>query len=110
MSEDIDLTFDLDEPAEKVWRALSEPEIRERWLGANDNGVDCEVLEAEPDRRLRLGWRETSEEGALISSTVTFEIDPIEAGGVRLRIIHSDFAELSPTNDQPGQWSMQWAA
>lgn len=110
MSDPIDLEFDLDEPAEKVWRALSEPALRERWLGANDNGIDCEVLEAEPDRRLRLGWRETSEAGALITSTVTFELDPTESGGVRLRILHGDFAEVVPTNDAPGQWSLRWAA
>lgn len=110
MSETIDLTFDLDEPPEKVWRALSEPEIRERWLGANDNGADCEVLESEPARRLRLGWRETSPEGGLIASTVTFDLTPTEQGGVRLRIVHGDFVELTPSNDQPGGWRMQWAA
>ena len=116
----IDLEFDLDEPADKVWRALSEPELRERWLGANDNGVDCEVLEAQPDRLLRLGWRETSPEGERIASTVTFTIGPNAEGGVRLRIIHDDFAVEAPpilspepavlANDQPGGWRMQWAA
>ncbi|MDQ0465983.1 uncharacterized protein YndB with AHSA1/START domain [Caulobacter ginsengisoli] len=116
MSDQIDLEFDLDEPADKVWRAISEPELRERWLGANDNGVDCEVLEAQPDRLLRLGWRETSPQGERIASTVTFVIGANAEGGVRLRIIHDDFMTLAPepallANDPPnGQWGMQWAA
>ncbi len=117
MSDPIDQEFDLDGPADKVWRALSEPALRERWLGANDNGVDCEVLEVQPDRLLRLGWRETSPEGARIASTVTFVLGPNAEGGVRLRIIHDGFvteavqpARLTSEVSETGSWRMQWAA
>ncbi len=113
----VDLEFDLDGPADKVWRALSEPALRELWLGANDNGVDCEVLEAQPDRLLRLGWRETSPEGARIASTVTFVLGPNAEGGVRLRIIHDGFvteaaqpARITSRRPDEDGWRMQWAA
>src|SRR3546814_2236627 len=71
---------DLDAPPEKVWRALTERELLAQWLlpndmraqagdrfqpraVANDDAprapvIDCKVLEADPPRRLRLGWRE----------------------------------------------------
>ena len=56
---------DLDEPPEKVWRALTEPALLGAWLGANDinrrsarasragaaqdgGEIDCEVLDVEP--------------------------------------------------------------
>ena len=71
----------LDEPPEKVWRALTVPEIVAAWLMPNDieakvghrftfktkdmfktkelagGDIACEVLEVEPNRLLRYRWR-----------------------------------------------------
>ena len=64
-------------PPEKIWRALTQPELIGRWLMPNDfvaavghrftfrtkpqgdwdGVVDCEVLAVEPHRRLRYSWR-----------------------------------------------------
>ena len=91
---------DIEAPPEQVWRALSEPDLAAAWLAPgemtaepgdrftlDDDGrkIDCEVLEAEPPRHLRLGWRES--DGG-VASEVTFTITPTPAGGAHLRVVH----------------------
>ena len=81
----LDLVFDLDAPPQKVWRALSIPAFRERWLP--------DVADPEPDagslipgHELRYSLREDA--APFETSAVTFRISLNEAGGTRLRIIH----------------------
>ncbi|HLZ84197.1 MAG TPA: SRPBCC domain-containing protein [Caulobacteraceae bacterium] len=91
---------DIEAPPERVWQAFSEPELSAAWLPPgemstepgdrftlDDDGrrIDCEVLEAEPARRLRLGWRET--DGGL-PSEVSFVLTPTPAGGTHLKVVH----------------------
>ena len=130
---DIDLVFDLEDSAAKVWRALTTPELLARWLGPNDfraepgarfsvgaanDNVDCEVLAIEEGRLLRLGWRDG--EG---DSVVTFALEPGKGGGVRLRLTHDGFvthgglpAPLVMDEPGTGGWRMslqgvlKWAA
>lgn len=100
---DDDIVVECDLPAapDKVWRALTVPELVARWLLPNSMGaarpgeqfefdgsrhglsgrIDCKVLEAEPGQRLSYDWREA--DGT--SSVVTFELIPRE-DGTRLRI------------------------
>ena len=106
---------DLAEPPEKVWKALTVPELLARWLSPNDirpevgrrfrlePQIECEVLEAEPNRRLRLSWRETQEDGrgerrdrradgeGHVDSIVTFELTETVTGGTHLRLVHEGF-------------------
>jgi uncharacterized protein YndB with AHSA1/START domain len=133
-SKTIDLTFELDASADKVWRALTTPALLARWLGpndiepvvgarftvkpgpaANDNAeVACEVLTLEPGRLLRLSWREGAE---AIDSVVTFALTDRADGGVRLRLTHEGFVTQgglpAPLTFDPvgaGGWRMAWAA
>jgi uncharacterized protein YndB with AHSA1/START domain len=91
---------ELDAPPKKVWRAFEDPILSSDWLAKGrigttpgerfsleDEGrrIDCEVLEAEPGRRLKLGWREADD---AVGSEVTFVLIPTPAGGTRLRIVH----------------------
>ena len=91
---------DIEAPPERVWRAFSDPGLAAAWLAPgemstqpgdrfilDDQGrrIECEVLEAEPARRLRLGWRDI--DGG-VASEVTFTITPTPAGGARLRVAH----------------------
>jgi uncharacterized protein YndB with AHSA1/START domain len=131
--EDIVLDYDLDEAPEKVWRALTQPHLVAAWLGPNDmapdvghrfaiepapdKAVECEVTEADPERRLSYRWREANDSGALVESTVTFEITPKPLGGSHLRLVHSGFKAagaggmLGLANDNTlMQWSAKWAA
>lgn len=132
MSDTIDLQFDLDDPPEKVWRALTTPALLARWLGpndirpsvgarftvrpseagdsANDNQVaDCQVLDLEPGRLLKLSWREAGPDGLCFDSVVTFLLTP--AGqGARLRLTHDGFAVVAAVPAPSDGWRMQWAA
>jgi len=111
---------ELDAPPDRVWRALSDPKLSSSWLptgkvgtrpgerfSLDDEGrrIDCEVLDAEPGRRLRLSWREA---GSAVSSQVTFVVSPGAAGGSRLRIVHEPvLASLAGRRTAPRPRSFQ---
>ncbi|HLT31131.1 MAG TPA: SRPBCC domain-containing protein [Myxococcaceae bacterium] len=88
--------YDFAHRPEKVWRALTEPSLLERWLlpvrnllleeGAAftlhadpqpgwDGTVHCKLLESEPPHRLRYSWVV----GAL-DTVVTFTLEPTDTG------------------------------
>ena len=97
---------DLPEAPEKVWRALTTPEIVSAWLmptdlqpdagtkfgfrdpAATDASIECEVLEVEPERSIRFSWRDAEARRDGLDSTVTFEIAATETGGTHLTIVH----------------------
>ena len=89
-------------PPERVWCALTEPDLLGAWLMANDFAprvghrfrfrieprpgldgiVECEVTDVDPPRRLAFTWQG----GPMPRPTlVTFALDPV-AGGTRLRL------------------------
>jgi len=63
---------DIPYPAEKIWRALTQPHLMEEWLMKNDfktptvgqkfsftedwGSIDCEVVEVEPRKTLSYKW------------------------------------------------------
>lgn len=83
-------------PPEKLWRALTQPHLIEDWLMKNDfapnvghrfnlrgdwGGVECEVLEVEPQRTLAYTWNYPHEDAAYnLESVVTFTLTPSGAG------------------------------
>lgn len=107
---------DFDEPPEKVWRALTEPQLLEAWLTAEDPSqsgsakglpkgsrpqtTDYEILTAEPHRLLRYRWRDRQNavddpNGGEVHSIVTFELAPDPSGGTHLRLTHGDFRVIT---------------
>jgi len=114
-TQSIAVEYDLPYPPEKVWRALTEPQLLAAWLMPNDikpqvghrftfkaapvpgwDGiVSCEVLVVEPHRRLRYSWRGGSdrlkEYGAPLDTVATWTLTPTAAGGTRLRLDHDGF-------------------
>ena len=105
-SEFISFELDLQHGAEKVWRALTNPELLSQWLlpviglqlepGAEftlktqpqpgwDGTVDCRFLEIEAQRRLSWAWVVGD-----IDTVVTFTLDPTDAG-TRLTVVQSGF-------------------
>ena len=94
-------------PAEKLWRALTQPHLIEEWLMKNDfkpvvghsfnlrgdwGGVlDCEVLAIEPNRTLCYTWNFTHDDAAYnLRSVVTFTLTPTRTG-THLRMVQSGF-------------------
>ena len=81
----IELEYELSEPPQKVWRALSIPEFRDSWL-PKEALADPEATSVTPGQEIRYKMRETTP--PFLESTVTFRITPNATGGTCLRIIH----------------------
>jgi uncharacterized protein YndB with AHSA1/START domain len=77
-------------PPDKIWRALTQPHLIAEWLMKNDfkpvvdhrfklsadwGGVDCQVLELEPNRTLSYTWA-----GLGLESVVTWTLTPAGTG------------------------------
>ena len=105
-TETISFEFDLQHSPEKVWRALTEPELLKEWLlpaigfelapGAEftfktqpypgwDGTVSCRFLEIEPQKVLRYAWTVP-----FLDTVVTFTLSPT-ATGTRLSLVQSGF-------------------
>jgi uncharacterized protein YndB with AHSA1/START domain len=78
------LEYDLDAPPAKVWRAVTIPALRERWL------PDRDLAGAEPESSIageEVRYRLRDSEPPFRESHVIFRIEPNEDGGTRFRII-----------------------
>lgn len=102
----LSLEFDLQHAPDKVWRALTTPELLAEWLlpvigfklesGAAftfktqpypgwDGTVDCRILEIDAPRRISYTWAVP-----FLDTVVTFTLAPT-ASGTRLSIVQSGF-------------------
>jgi len=81
----VKLEFDLGDPPQKVWRAISIPEFRERWLPM-EALADPDAVTVTPGREVRYKLRDDTP--PFLESTVTLTITPNETGGTSLRIVH----------------------
>lgn len=102
----ISLEFDINHPPEKVWRALTDPDLLAEWLlpvidaklelGATftfkappqpgwDGIVNCRFIEIDAPRKLSYTWVVGD-----IDTVVTFTLTP-SASGTRLSLVQSGF-------------------
>ncbi|SEP83255.1 Uncharacterized conserved protein YndB, AHSA1/START domain [Devosia sp. YR412] len=95
------VTRDIGYPPEKLWRALTQPHLVEEWIGmksdlkpevghsfrfsADWGGVDCEVVEVEPNKVLTYKWAAFG-----LESLVTWTLTPTSTG-THLRMEQSGF-------------------
>jgi len=105
-TETLEFEFDLAHSPDKVWRALTEPELLAEWLlpvigfelrpdaafmfktqayPGWDGTVNCRMLEIEPKKKLRYTWTVP-----FLDTEVTFGLAPT-ASGTRLSIVQSGF-------------------
>ena len=107
-TEALSFEFELRHSPEKVWRALTDPELLAQWLlpvvdrklalepGAPftfktqpypgwDGTVNCRILEIEAPRRLSYAWNVP-----FLDTVVTFTLTPT-ASGTRLSLVQSGF-------------------
>jgi uncharacterized protein YndB with AHSA1/START domain len=80
-----ELEYQIDEPAEKVWRAISIPAFRENWLPREALAAP-DATSVTPGEEVVYRMRDSAP--PFLESTVTFRIAPNAAGGTSLRIIH----------------------
>lgn len=102
--DDIVVECELDAPPEKVWRALTVPELLARWIAAEELGdgetaPSYETLEARPFSRLRLAWRD--EAASQADSLVTVELAPRPGGRTWFRLTHSASALRAANANAP---------
>ncbi|MBR0773680.1 SRPBCC domain-containing protein [Bradyrhizobium diazoefficiens] len=86
------LEYEFDAPPAKVWRAVTIPALRERWL------PDCDLAGAEPESSIpceEVRYRLRDSEPPFRESRVIFRIEPNEDGGTRFRIIQQACDELT---------------
>ena len=91
---------DIAHPPEKIWRALTQPQLIEEWLMKNDfkpvvghdfnfradwGAVDCQVLEVEPHKTLSYTWAAMG-----LESVVTWTLTPTSKG-THLRMEQAGF-------------------
>ncbi|OKB65059.1 polyketide cyclase [Serratia marcescens] len=88
------LEYALEAPPEKVWRALSIPELREQWLPTGDL-AQAEPLASTPGEAVSYRLRDA--QPPFLESVVTLQIVPDASGGSLLRIVH----QLGAANDGP---------
>ena len=103
----ITFEFDLPHRPEKVWRALTDPELLAQWLLPTigfelapgkaftlkapqaypgwDGTVNCQFVEIEPLRKLTYTWTVP-----FLDTVVTFTLTPT-ASGTRLEMVQSGF-------------------
>ncbi|MFG0327196.1 MAG: SRPBCC domain-containing protein [Phycisphaerales bacterium JB037] len=104
----VDLSIEIDAPAEAVWRGITEPGEIAKWLGSDPNldsqirvdlrpggvysfgweigGAPCgpqEILELEPRRRLVYSWRA---HGKDITDRTEWLLEPLDADRTRLTV------------------------
>jgi uncharacterized protein YndB with AHSA1/START domain len=112
---------ELPHPPEKVWRALTEPQLIEEWLMKNDfepvvdhrfnlradwGSVDCQVLAVEPNKTLSYTW-----EAYGLESVITWTLTPTSTG-THLRMEQSGFRPDQEQGYQgaKGGWKQFFAA
>lgn len=109
----LEFEFEFRHPPEKVWRALTVPELLAEWLlpvtgfkldpgtaflfktqpvGGWDGTVNCRMLESEAQRKISYAWVVGD-----MDTVVTFTLTPT-ASGTRLSLVHSGFKEHQKHN------------
>jgi len=96
---------ELPHPPDKVWRALTQPQLLEEWLMKSDfkpvvghrfrfradwGAVDCRVLAVEPGKTLSYTWAAYG-----LETVVTWTLTPA-SGGTDLRMEQSGFRPDQP--------------
>lgn len=95
---DLVCEYELDAPTEKVWRAISIPAFRERWLPGGDL-ADAAPVSIIPGEEIRYRMRDDAP--PYLESLVAFQLRPNADGGTTLRIVHGlDDARLAPHGPQ----------
>lgn len=104
--EEAELVFEtvLDAPPEKIWRALTIPEFRDRWLQP-PSGVSVQLVNVSVNSLLTFSWNEGPEE-----SLVTIELTPCENGSTGFRLTHAPVTIPAAANSNDAAPSMMRAA
>ena len=82
---DLVFEYELDASPETVWRAISIPGFRDKWLPAEDL-ADPDPVSSAPGDEIQYAIRDG--EPPFLESVVTFQVRPGADGGAVLRVVH----------------------
>ncbi|MEO3999855.1 SRPBCC domain-containing protein [Mesorhizobium sp. CAU 1732] len=88
--ETIVVDCELDAAPDKVWRAVTVPELAEQWITDDrerHDGRSYTLLDAEPCTRVRYAW--TDRASSEPETVVTIDLTPTPDGRTRFRLTHS---------------------
>jgi uncharacterized protein YndB with AHSA1/START domain len=109
-------------PVERVWRALTDPSMVERWLMRTDGfeakvgtrftlrdtpapgcraHVECEVLELSPPKRMVWAWHGADDPA---TTRLVIELEP-DSGGTRLTLRHTGEADERTVKGTTAGWT-----
>jgi uncharacterized protein YndB with AHSA1/START domain len=110
---------DIPFPPEKIWRALTQPQLIEEWLMKNDfkpvvghrfnlsqdwGSLDCEVRAVEANKKLSYSWDFNHDDPSLnVKSVVTFTLTPTSTG-THLRVEQAGFRPDQQKAYKGAQW------
>jgi uncharacterized protein YndB with AHSA1/START domain len=77
--------YELDAPPEKVWRAISIPGFRDKWLPKEDL-AGADPVSTAPGEEISYAIRDG--EPPFLESVVTFQVRPGADGGSIFRVVH----------------------
>lgn len=83
--EELRFEAEFDAPPEKVWRAVTEPALRDHWLPDGEL-ADPEPIAERPGEEV--SYRMRDDEPPFLESLVTFKLQPNGEGGTRFTITH----------------------
>jgi hypothetical protein len=93
------LEYTLEATPETVWRAVTTPALREKWLPAGDLADESPIAFT---RGKEVQYRMREKEPPFFESTVTFRILPGADGSTHFMIIHRlDGMEQKPLSIEP---------
>ncbi|MFT4266372.1 MAG: polyketide cyclase [Xenophilus sp.] len=84
-TQELVLEYELDAPPEKVWRAMTIPAFREKWL-PSDALADAEPVASKRNEEVQ--YRIRDDAPPFLESVVTFQVIPHAVGGTLLKVIH----------------------
>ena len=85
-NQQLQFEYEIDAPPDKVWRALSEPAFRQRWLPDSDI-ADPEPIVSKAGETIAFRLRE--DDPPFLESVVTFHIGENADGGTCLKVVHA---------------------
>jgi uncharacterized protein YndB with AHSA1/START domain len=116
----------IDAPPAAVWRALTEPELMNRWIasaaeveprvggrygfgwnyevdGRSVSGGPTTILELVPNERLVLDWPDWRGDASVPKQSVAWYLAP-EGAGTRVTVVHAGFTRAADISDYPFGW------
>ncbi|MEO8337526.1 MAG: SRPBCC family protein [bacterium] len=98
------ITMAIDAPPSTVFRALTESQALNSWMGAKSAGRPTTILEMIPVEKLVLGWPDWRGDESVADQKITFLLAPGGKDGTTLTFAHAGFGRTTDMSDYRSSW------